>query len=349
VFAEAWTQDVGTLVFDHGKAHAIKCVIRTEADGSTFNNTTGEPFKTYRDLTTDLHFYHDYSGTGKLYLYSEGNPGGRFDSIEFNIKRNVIGVGAHSCVTIDNLCIKYGGAHGVGAGTVNDLTVQNCEFGWIGGSIQAEGIFGRNYGTRYGNAVEIYGGCDTFTVTNNYIYQIYDAGITQQVGLNSDPNNIKYQKNMTYARNVIEYCNYSIEYFISGCVPENPSRMENFRIEDNLMWYAAEGFCEQRPDLDQGAHIKGWSGKNRNRVTGFTVRNNLMCSSKDMLMQTMSGLYNPDGSDSLPMLSGNNFVGKAGGQFGTVAMNDQTRQIYGVSVVEYLRERSDGTDIYWFE
>ncbi len=327
VFSEAWQQDVGTLVFDHGKAHAIKCVIRTEADGSTFNNTTGEPFRTYRDLTTDLHFYHDYSGTGKLYLYSEGNPGGRFDSIEFNIKQNVVAVGGNSGVTVDNLCIKYGGAHGVGAGTVNDLTVQNCEFGWIGGSIQAEGIFGRNYGTRYGNAVEIYGGCDTYTVTDNYIYQIYDAGITQQVGLSSNPDNIKYQKNMTYARNVIEYCNYSIEYFISGCVPENPSRMENFLIEDNFMWYAAEGFCEQRPDLDQGAHIKSWSGANRNRATGFTVRNNLMCASKDMLVQIMSGLYNPDGSDSLPVLSGNNFVGKADGQLGTVAMDDVTRQI----------------------
>ena len=349
VFAEAWKQDVGTIVFNHGEAHAIKCTIRTEADGSTFNNTTGEPFKTYADLTTDLHFYHDYKESGKVYLYCEGNPGARFDSIEFNVKGNVVAVGGNSGVTVDNLCIKYGGAHGVGAGTVKNLTVQNCEFGWIGGSIQAEGIYGRNYPTRYGNAVEIYGGCDTYTVTDNYIYQVYDAGITQQYGSGgSGVYEVKHQKNMTYARNVIEYCNYSIEYFLSGVTADNPSRMENFLIEDNYMWYAAEGFCEQRPDHNQGAHLKGWSGGNRNRATGYVVKNNLMIGSKEMLVQIMSDLYNPDGSDSMPKLSGNHFAGKAGGQFGILAMEDQTRQTYGAAIVDYVGGKSDGTDTFWF-
>ena len=44
----------------------------------------------------------------------------------------------------------YVGAHGVGVGTVKNLKVANCEFGWIGGSIQSEGIFGRNWPTRFG-------------------------------------------------------------------------------------------------------------------------------------------------------------------------------------------------------
>ena len=40
--------DVGTLVFNDGEEHAIKAILRTEADGKTFNNTTGEPFNTIR-------------------------------------------------------------------------------------------------------------------------------------------------------------------------------------------------------------------------------------------------------------------------------------------------------------
>ena len=346
VFNTTWSQDVGTLVFNHGEAHAIKCVIRTESDGSTYNNTTGEPFKTYADLTTDLHFYHDYAGSGKIYLYSVENPGERFDSIEFNIKNNVVAIKGNN-VTIDNLCIKYGGAHGVGAGTVTGLTVQNCEFGWIGGSIQAEGIFGRNYGTRYGNAVEIYGGCTDFTVTDNYIYQVYDAAITQQVGLNSEVDNIKNQKNVTYARNVMEYCNYSIEYFLSGCVAENPSRMENFLIEDNYMWYAGLGFCEQRPDHDQGAHIKGWSGANRNRATNYVIKNNLMVETRDMMVQINSDLYNPDGSDSMPSLENNIFVARIDDEFGVLAMNDATRKAYAPAMIDYVSEHSNG-DIFYF-
>ena len=342
--------DAGTLVFDDGEACAIKCIIRTEADGTTYNNTTGEPFTDYHDLSHDLHFYHDYKESGKLYLYSDMNPGERFDSIEFNVKPNIISVGVND-VTIDNLCIKYGGAHGVGAGTVKNLTVQNCEFGWIGGSIQAEGIFGRNYATRFGNAVEIYGGCDVFNVTDNYIYQIYDAAITQQYGFTDNDRAtgaIKDQKNMTYARNVIEYCNYSIEYFLSlGDAADNPSRMENFLIEDNLMWYAGYGFCEQRPDGEQASHIKGWSGGCRNRAVNYVIRGNLMFETKDMMVQICSPLKNPDGSDSMPSFEGNSFVCGKGGKFGTVATESFDIKAYSPALTDYLDGRCNG-DIFWF-
>ncbi len=338
-------RDIGTLVFNHGEKHAIKCVIRTEEDGTTYNNTTGKPFKTYADLCDDLHFFHDYYDTGILYLYSIGNPGERFSSIEFNVKDRIITTGGGT--TIDNFCIKYGGAHGVGAGTAENLTVQNCEFGWIGGSIQSEGIFGRNYGTRYGNAVEIYGGCNNFTVTDNYIYQIYDAGITQQVGVGKD--DIKNQKNMTYARNVIEYCNYSIEYFLSGSAGHgNPSRMENFFIEDNYMWYAGHGFCEQRPDRGEAAHIKTWYGlpAERNRATNFHIKNNLMLYANDSLVHIFSNLYNHDGSDSMPTLENNHFLAKRGDDFGMVSKTDNTIKVYDENILDYIGDITKG-DTFW--
>ncbi|MBQ8510771.1 MAG: hypothetical protein IJ493_12780 [Clostridia bacterium] len=348
VFDSGWTTDVGTLVFNDGEAHAIKCVIRTEAGGTTFNNTTGDPFSSYADLNADLHFWHDYLNDGKIYLYSEQNPGERFSSIEFNIGKHVIFVSDKKNVTVDNLCIKYGGAHGVsGGGNVDGLTVQNCEMGWIGGSIQGEGLFGRNYGTRYGNAVEIYGGCNYFSVTDNYIYQVYDAAITQQVDLQNKMSVVKYQKNVTYARNVIEYCNYSIEYFLHGCLPENPSHIENFLIEDNDMWYAGYGFCEQRPD-GGATHIKGWSGINRNRATGFVIRYNRIVETNGAMVQIQSDLYNPDGSDSMPTLEGNIFAGRTGDSFGLLGMNDVKSQAYTApSIVDYVSEYSNG-DVFGF-
>ena len=69
---------------------------------------------------------------------------------------------------------------------LDDLTVQNCEFYWIGGSIQnriqnsALGTSTVTYDERYGNAIEVYGTCDGFIARNNYIYQVFDAGITVQ-------------------------------------------------------------------------------------------------------------------------------------------------------------------------
>ena len=82
--------DVGTLVFDGGAAHAVKIVIRTDKKtGAKFNKFTGRPFNSYRDLDGDLHFWHDYykDGTGKLYLCSDR----RFDNeVKIQWARNMI-------------------------------------------------------------------------------------------------------------------------------------------------------------------------------------------------------------------------------------------------------------------
>jgi hypothetical protein len=196
--------------------------------------------------------------------------------------------------------------------------VRDCEFGWIGGSIQGESIFGRDHPTRLGNGVEIYGACDNYVVDNCYFWQVYDAGVTQQVGVNK-AESVMMHKGMRYSNNVMEKCNYSIEYFRSRRqqYPQNPSRMEDFLIENNLMWDAAIGFCEQRPDHNCGAHVKSWRN-GCNRATRFRIRNNLFAGSREMLIEVSSGLLNPDGSDSMPTLDGNLFIGKKGQRFGVL-------------------------------
>ena len=348
--------DVGTLVFNEGESCAIKAIREWKDNGDVYNWTTGTIFNNgYKDLNQDLHFYHDTAKTKYLYLYSEENPGNRFDSIEFNVKQNLIDIGTNSGVTVDNLCLKYTGVHGVGAGTVNDLTVQNCEFGWIGGSVQGM-IQGRKYETRFGNAVEIYGACENYTVQNNYIYQIYDAGITHQYSGVGDK--VYNHTNVLYLNNVIEYCVYSIEYFVSGCEASNPSVMTNFRIEGNHMWYASMGFCEQRPPADRswGAHIKGRCSATGNRATGYVIKDNVFVYGKDRLLQITSNLYNVDGSDSMPSFSGNIFVEVYGKKFGQVEQSNTPERHFDwmmdFDVHTYLAEaclgKSDGTDEFWF-
>ena len=352
--SEKWG-DVGTLVFNEGEACAIKAIREFKDNGDVYNFTTGMPFNNgYKDLNQDLHFYHDMTGTKRVYLYSEENPGNRFESIEFNVKQNLITVNVNG-VTVDNLCLKYTGIHGVGAGTVNDLTVQNCEFGWIGGSVQ--GFLGSNkYETRFGNAVEIYGGCENYTVQNNYIYQIYDAGITHQYSGVGDK--VYNHTNVLYLNNVIENCVYSIEYFVSGCEPDNPSVMTNFRIEGNHMWYASRGFCEQRPPADRswGAHIKGRCSRTGNRAKDYVIKDNIFVDGKDRLLQITSNLYNTDGSDSMPSFSGNLFVEQYGRKLGQVWQSDTPDQQidakFDFDCAKYLEERSleksDGTNEFWF-
>ena len=286
------TRDVGTLVFNGGEAHAVKVLVRTDAKtGRKTDQRTGKPFESYRDLSRDLDFWHDYyaGGTGLLYLYSEKNPGERFRSIEFNANRAGVSVRRENDVTIDNLCFKYIGGHGVSAGTCRNLTVSNCEFAWIGGSIQMEKGFGRDYPTRYGNAVEVYGGCDGFMVTNCLISQIYDAGVTHQFNVPPNEGVKRYdQKNILYADNVIENCNYSFEWFLRA-PKSNPSRMENVLVRDNICLDAGFGFCEERPDKGGAAHVKAWGGPGANRAVDCVIRDNAFFGGKDKALDIGKG------------------------------------------------------------
>ncbi len=345
--------DVGTLVFDGGAAHAIKIVIRTDKKTKEkFNKFTGKPFNSYRDLDGDLHFWHDYykGGTGKVYLYSEKNPGERFRSIEFNVKTCGFRVGAAPDVTIDNFEIRYVGIHGVSAGGLSrNLAIKNCEFGWIGGSIQGEAIFGRDHPTRLGNAVEVYGGCDGYSVVNCYIWQVYDAGVTHQLNIPEKAGMKRFdQKDVLYSNNVFEKCNYSIEYFLTA-LNGNPSLMENVLFEDNLMFDAGYGFCEQRPDRGCASHIKAWLSPVRNRAKNYMIRNNAMCFGIDVLIQACSGLKNLDGSSSLPKLEGNVFVGRTGDLFGTISDTSGKSLKYGPDAQAFVDKFGKGNRCYFMQ
>ena len=336
-------QDVGTIVFDDGAAHAVKVVIRTDAvTGQTFDKRSGRPFRSYRDLREDLTFWHDYyeKGTGELYLRSERNPGERFKSIEFNVKACCFRVRGPD-VTIDGVEMRYAGVHGVAAGTCTNLTVRNCAFEWIGGSIQSEGIFGRDYPTRLGNGVEVYGGCENYTVSNCWFNQIYDAGVTHQFNVPEKAGARRFdQRHVRYVDNVFEKCNYSIEYFLTA--PKgNGSRMEDIRFERNLMLDAGYGFCEERPDVDTAAHIKSWFRPDRSRARDYVVRDNVFCLSKDMLIEACAGLKDGDRS-SLPVLEGNVFVGREGDCLGNVTMRDATRRPYDGGSEAFLNTLGKG-------
>lgn len=327
--------DVGNVVFNGGEAHGIKILPVYHKDGRTTAQYTGHPFKDFRDLDGDLHFYHDYStngighGTGMLYLRSKENPGSRFKSIEFGIRHNLITSHGKVDVTIDNLCLKYCGAHAVHGGAKN-LRVQNCEIGWIGGGIQGENLFGRAWGVRYGNGVEV-GGCNGYVVTNCYLYQIYDAGVTHQADVVSRFNGKQreiYQKGIRYVDNVIETCNYSVEYFLSRSPATNPSRMEDFVIAGNLMWDAGKGLCEQRPDRNCDAHIKSWSSSNR--ALGYVIRDNVFVGAHQQLIEVISRLVNADGSSSMPRLENNVFAARKGVRLGVVEQlpDDRAKPTY---------------------
>jgi len=287
------THDVGIIVFDEGKTWSQKRIKgRPEFPEGGLEN-----------LDVDLAMWHDIpkplEETGYVYLRCDmGNPGEIFNSIEIARRQNIIS--AANDTTFDNLCLKYGAAHGIGSGTVNGLTVRYCEFGFIGGS-----WFRTDTLSRYGNAIEIYGGCRNFVCDHNYIYQIYDAGITQQL------KNAKSDIVMTdirYSYNLIEDTAYCIEYFLDPAPLEAFKEGEpmpvlytkNFEVTGNIMRRSGYGFCEQRPDK-QTAHIKGW--KQTSPVINHTVHNNIFDTSLHMMLHVGA-----DKAEWMPKMSNNIYV-----------------------------------------
>ena len=377
--------DVGNIVFNDGDSYAKKIVqLYVKQEGwanyalTDFTNAPAQKytFKSYKDLANDLDFYHDkdFDGgdgtsgaTGYLYMYSTSNPALRFESIEFSVRIELITAYSVDDVTVDNICFKYTGGHGVhGSGQPNEstwsdtdlknFTVQNCEFYWIGGSIHDridQSVIGTvpsgNWvaDVRYGNAIEVYGQVDGFIARNNYIYQVFDAGITPQKTVGSSSKDWS-QKNIQFIDNVIENCNYSIEYFLTAIPSGNSSKMENFVISGNYMWNAGVGFCSTRPVWDQGfaAHIKSQKSTPCNNATGFEITDNVMVGIGSSFLLIRSSF----GESSLPLFEGNTLYGyydadgtaADGYQIGVVAGETDGKEkevSYDTNVDAYLAEQ----------
>ena len=367
--------DCGTLVFNHGQAHCRKLIPSYRNGQFVCREDESKPFDMAQEMTRDLDLFCRYDATlstkptkgedfpipalesdslGELYLRcDQGNPAQVFQSIEALTRRHMFRVGGHSNVTIDNLCLKYIGTHAIAAGgdCVRGLHVSNCEIGWVGGAIQHYAGTDPNYPqgrrgsvTRYGNAVEIYGGCDDYVVSNCYIYQIYDAGITHQVTTNG--RNIT-MTNIHYLNNLIEHCVYSIEYFLEKTNGDTESYIDGCEMSGNFLRFSGYGWGQQRHNTYTPAHIKGWSYENTAR--NYSIHDNIFDRAAYRMVHLVAKK-----AESCPVMYNNTYIQKYGhtlGQFGA----NETAEPYNISFDERVNERIEevlhdsGAKIYYLD
>ena len=234
-----YDSDVGIVIFEHGKLLGRKKCFSAG------------------DLRIDYDFYYDKE-TGVLYMYREGvSPAEGYTSIEAGQQRTLLDLpgGTEGHVVIDNLCLKYTGGHAIGGGTLKNCTVQNCEIGWIGGSMLG------NSGARYGNGFENWGPCDGLSITNTWIYQCYDTGFTFQ-GTGEGP-----EKNIVFSNNLVEYCWYSTEMWNNG--PNGG--IENVTMDGNMLRFAGYGWGKERYDPVNASHMFNMARQAKNFVVTNTI------------------------------------------------------------------------------
>ncbi len=275
-YAESVSEDVGNIVLD-GTA-ARKVYVTTEKNGKHLDARKKRSFDSYKNLTDDLSFVHDKSG--KVYLRCEkGNPGEVYGDIEFAEKGHIFTFGGTSeNIVIDGLTLAYTGSHGIGAASAHGLTVRNCEFYFIGGSVQFDaGFNGRTWPTAYGNAVQIYGEAADFTVENCYMHDIYDAAMTHQ----SAKTDKVEDRNIVYRDNVVERCVYGVEIF-AGADETTGSVHEGITIENNILRTCGGFGFDYRPDTGLAALIR--NGGMTKATKNYVVRNNILDRSPDRLI-----------------------------------------------------------------
>jgi hypothetical protein len=176
--------DVGNLIFDSEQA-----IVGTKVMNAADLNQNGK-------------FWYD-DVNKQVWLQAIDNPALVYPELEAAIRRNVVDMRSMKNVTVRDLDIRNTGGHGVQATGSNQVTLDNLDISYAGGSLKAT-----EAGVRYGNGIEIFQSAKDVIVTNNKFSQIYDSAMTGQGFVTSVVSNVKFHNNFSIRS---EHC-YELVY-----------------------------------------------------------------------------------------------------------------------------------------
>lgn len=267
-YASFGDTDCSSIVFNHGEDVGVKKnggLDQLGKNGDFFHNAT---------LTT-------------VYLYCDkGNPGEIYDDIEIVLSSTVLNAAAVDNVKIDNLSLKYGNFGIRFDGNSSNISITNCEIGFIGGAnIGVDGV-------RYGNGIEIFNGAGGKNYVNNcWIYQCFDTGFTWQGKKGND-------YNISFTNNLLEYNCCSIEFWDGMSTEEDQSDV-NFICNNNISRFSGFGWGNRSWDnAIRGieGHIGGNFKKLKNVYAEF--KNNIFDQAWNQAIR-LPAIY--DESDANPL------------------------------------------------
>lgn len=311
------------IVLNDGEAVAKR--VYAWYDGNAFYDSRDRstPFDMKAALNEDLYFYCDtefeeqdlpyYPDLDNLsfqiYLRcDDGNPGEKYDSIEFISKTVSHDVGTivfQADSVLDNICMMYHAGTAVSMTEFDNCTIQNCEFGWCGTRIEQffvpegdePGIW------TDGNAIQLIG--SDCTVQNNYIHDVDGGGIVLELG-GDISNRVPFTGNI-FCGNLIERCGDPL-YIRNNDDDEVSEAFGEMTVDDNYIIDTGYGWYENQPSYINPAF---YSGHSQNALNFFgeatrdgesvRVTNNVFCRAYHGLMY-----FNP--STDIPFMEGNLYI-----------------------------------------
>lgn len=239
----AFSGDAGNIVFNHGEAASNKI-------DYVYN------------LAKNGDFYYD-SAACKLYLYlDKGNPGKVYKDIEISPRFPLFNIPSKGHdIIIDNITFKYSGNFAIYGGNASNLKVTNCEIAWIGGAYLPGGD------DCYGNGIEL-GGILNSVFKNNWVYQIYDSGMTFQ---HAEGDVV----DVSYSENLFEFCGMSgFEWWKESGVSTTEWNIKNVSFDKNIVRFTGYGWI--LGDKRGARHIQGpFRPQDYPNMENFVFSNNI--------------------------------------------------------------------------
>ncbi len=344
--------DIGNILFNDDEGWGVKVMKKNYEDISVdigraptgFGMLThnAKPFVDQKDLSQHLEFYHN-PYESRVYLYCEGgNPAEVFRKIKLVLKEYLFfGATPAVCenVCVDNLAFKYVGCHGITLNGAKNFTVQNCEIGWCGGSVQGYTWGGRDEPTRFGEGIQNWGNCDNFRILNNHIHQIYDgATSSQQSTWDKLPQCI--MQNVEVRQNCYDKNSSCIEFWLNLTQEQGNNekyKFKNWSIAENKIRYTGYGFGGTRPVSAEGGavHFTDSNGWPKPLYENVLMTKNTAWGSKDGIV---SGLgWNTERYH----LTGNVIVHEYGAFLGTLARAFDNMAEWDIKTYYYDSETID--------
>jgi hypothetical protein len=189
-------------------------------------------------VTSAGDFFWDLENN-RVLMYATANPATQHATIECAQTMEMCEMVNKSYIEINGLAFWHGAGDGVQVFNGNDILVTNCDLRYIGGGV----VLGWGESVRFGNAIQLWLNAHDVTITNNYMLNIYDAGISNQGTTNND------QYNLYYRDNTLLGCHYSFEIWDRKTPPSGASTMDDVYFENNVCRDAGTSFSyDQRAD-----------------------------------------------------------------------------------------------------
>jgi filamentous hemagglutinin family protein len=267
----AFAYDVGNLIFNNYGSFGVK--------------------KWYKsDLKKQGDFWYDRANRAMV-VYSSAHPVDYYSNIEAALRQNVVEMGGKHHVTIEQLDVRNGGAHGIAGKNTSYIIIQDNRISYIGGGDQFNDA--PKHTVRFGNGIEFMDSAHDTIVRRNYIDQVYDAGMTTQ---GETSGNRKY--NQYFYNNVVNHSEYGFEYF--NITSSRNSNTNNIYVDNNTILNSGSTWAHSQRPIKKGTGLMfGWDNGTFSKMY---VRNNVVKNATEHLV-----FFNNHSNVSKYTLNNNNY------------------------------------------